>query len=90
RMVNDQHIEEKISWSENGESFIVFDIYEFSEAILPQYFKHNKWSSFVRQLNTYGFCKVTDYKNDNDKQTSEFRHPLFYRNGQHVLHKIRR
>ncbi|CAO3611256.1 unnamed protein product [Cunninghamella echinulata] len=89
-MVNDQHIEEKISWSDNGESFIVLDIYEFSEVILPKYFKHNKWSSFVRQLNTYGFCKVTDYKNDNDKQTSEFTHPLFYRNGHHALHKIRR
>lgn len=51
-MVNDQNIKKLISWSDNGESFFVFDIYEFSQVVLPQYFKHNKWSSFVRQLNS--------------------------------------
>ncbi|CAO3618101.1 unnamed protein product [Cunninghamella blakesleeana] len=89
-MVNDQSIKDWISWSDSGESFLVYDINGFSQEVLPKYFKHSKWSSFIRQLNTYGFCKVADYKNSNDKQTSEFKHPLFNRNGQQVLHKIRR
>ena len=41
-------------WSEKGDTFIVKDVKIFSEQIIPTVFKHNNFSSFVRQLN---FCK---------------------------------
>lgn len=41
-------------WSEKGDTFIVKDVKNFSEQIIPTVFKHNNFSSFVRQLN---FCK---------------------------------
>ena len=59
QLVNDQDNCGLVSWSSNGRSFIVFDQVKFSKQILPNYFKHQKMNSFVRQLNMYGFKKVS-------------------------------
>ena len=42
-----------VSWNEVGDGFVVWHPAEFSDLILPKYFKHNNFSSFIRQLNTY-------------------------------------
>lgn len=52
RMLEDPSIHHLISWSENGELFSVSNPTAFSKIVLPQYFKHNNWQSFVRQLNS--------------------------------------
>eukprot|EP00567_Pseudictyota_dubia_P000193 CAMPEP_0197464964 /NCGR_PEP_ID=MMETSP1175-20131217/64296_1 /TAXON_ID=1003142 /ORGANISM="Triceratium dubium, Strain CCMP147" /LENGTH=508 /DNA_ID=CAMNT_0043000967 /DNA_START=99 /DNA_END=1625 /DNA_ORIENTATION=- len=46
------------SWSEDGETFVVKNADVFEKKIIPQFFKHSKFSSFVRQLNFYGFRKI--------------------------------
>lgn len=48
-------------WTDNGESFVISNPQAFAETVIPLYFAHSNFSSFVRQLNFYGFRKV---KND--------------------------
>jgi hypothetical protein len=42
-----------LHWSQDGSSFVCPNPTEFSKEVLPNYFKHNNWQSFVRQLNMY-------------------------------------
>ncbi|CAM0911740.1 unnamed protein product [Alopecurus aequalis] len=58
QLVDDPAVDDIISWNEDGSTFIVWRPAEFARDLLPKYFKHNNFSSFVRQLNTYGFRKI--------------------------------
>ena len=52
-MVDDPSTDVVVSWSANNNSFVVWNVPEFARDLLPKFFKHNNFSSFVRQLNTY-------------------------------------
>lgn len=52
-MIDDPLTNSVVSWSHSGCSFVVWNPPEFAQVLLPKYFKHNNFSSFVRQLNTY-------------------------------------
>lgn len=52
-LVDDPSLDAIISWGVRGDSFVVWNPIEFARVILPRNFKHNNFSSFVRQLNTY-------------------------------------
>ncbi|OMO79251.1 Heat shock factor (HSF)-type, DNA-binding protein [Corchorus olitorius] len=53
QIVDDPVTDHIVSWGEDETSFVVWRPPEFARDLLPNYFKHNNFSSFVRQLNTY-------------------------------------
>ncbi|ORX83014.1 hypothetical protein K493DRAFT_307704 [Basidiobolus meristosporus CBS 931.73] len=93
-MVIDKQYQHLISWNYSGTSFIVCNIMEFSREVLPKHFKHNNFSSFVRQLNMYGFHKVNKsprgHRTLAENQIWEFSHPKFLRGRPDLLDDIKR
>lgn len=83
QLLNDPNSAQFIAWSESKDGFVVQNPVDFASQILPKYFKHNNFCSFIRQLNTYGFHKV-------ESKQWEFRHDSFQQGRPELLKNILR
>lgn len=72
-------------WNATGDTIIVSQLETFVAMVLPRFFKHRNFPSFVRQLNLYGFHKTVL-----DSKRLEFQHPYFKRGRPDLLHLIKR
>ncbi|KAF9462709.1 hypothetical protein BDZ94DRAFT_1260572 [Collybia nuda] len=94
-MVNDPNNVELIRWSDAGDTFFVLDHERFAREVLGRWFKHQNFSSFVRQLNMYGFHKIPHLqqgvlRSDTDTEFWNFAHPHFHRGQPDLLCLIQR
>mmetsp|Transcript_5685 Transcript_5685/g.9691 ORF Transcript_5685/g.9691 Transcript_5685/m.9691 type:complete len:98 (-) Transcript_5685:12-305(-) len=47
-----------VSWVPSGEAFRISNLSRLESETLPQYFRHSRFQSLVRQLNFYNFRKI--------------------------------
>lgn len=64
-----------IHWNKDGKKIIITNVTELTEVVLPKFFKHRNYSSFVRQLNIYDFHKCKGISEFGE----EFEHSEFNR-----------
>ncbi|KAF8701067.1 hypothetical protein AX14_000572 [Amanita brunnescens Koide BX004] len=94
-MVNDLRNADLIRWSDAGDSFFVLDHERFAREVLGRWFKHQNFSSFVRQLNMYGFHKIPHLqqgvlRSDTETEFWNFAHASFHRGQPDLLYLIQR
>jgi hypothetical protein len=73
--IEEEGLSHIVSWSPHGRSFAVHDSQAFISKVMPLFFRQSKISSFQRQLNLYGFARLT--RNGPDK--GAYYHEYFLR-----------
>ncbi|CAD8122351.1 unnamed protein product [Paramecium sonneborni] len=84
-ILENPQLQDIVGWNEDGSGFLVKNVIAFSDQVLPMYFKHRNFASFVRQMNMYGF-----HKSRSDLKENEFIHPHFKKDQRNLLKKIKR
>lgn len=90
-MVNDSKNSDFIRWMPDGKSIQVVNREAFEKNVLPKHFKHSNFSSFVRQLNMYGWHKVQDVNSGSMHSNDEhwqFQSPNFIKGREDLLDNI--
>jgi len=74
-----------VSWQPHGRCFVVRKVKYFSETVLPRFFQQKKYASFQRQLNLYGFNRITK-----GPDKGSYYHELFLRGKKFLCRGISR
>lgn len=76
---------EIVCWMPHGRAWKVLKPREFEVRVIPTYFEHAKFSSFIRQANGWGFRRLTHGPDRN-----AYYHPLFLRALPHLCKEMKR
>lgn len=85
-MVSNQANWAAVRFNKDGTAVEIVDVSLFSDKVLPRYFKHKNISSFIRQMNMYGFEKIDGCED----AIHTFKHECFQKDQPALLAKILR
>jgi len=74
-----------VTWLPHGRSWKVLKPREFEIRVIPAYFEHSKFSSFIRQANGWGFRRITRGQDRNS-----YYHESFLRGLPHLCKMMKR
>jgi hypothetical protein len=77
--------EDIISWLPHGRAWRIVRHKAFEERVIPLFFRHGRYSSFARQVNGWGFRRITHGTDYN-----AYYHEMFLRGLPHICNKMRR
>ena len=92
-LLNEEKYRKAIRWSESGGAILITDGEVFKRQVLDEsaeMFKTRNFTSFVRQLNLYGFRKVPVNGKGDPSKNMEFEHVHFKRNKPELMHLVKR
>lgn len=69
----------------DGRSWRILQQKEFEQRVIPLYFRHGRYASFARQVNGWGFKRITSGSDYNS-----YYHQLFLRGLPHLAEKMKR
>lgn len=82
---HEEEISAIITWLPHGRSWIVRDKSEFLKKVAPSHFQISKFESFTRQVNGWGFKRITQGPDINS-----YYHELFLRGMPHLIQWMKR
>eukprot|EP00934_Nitzschia_sp_Nitz4_P004815 Nitzschia sp. Nitz4//scaffold151_size53849//43855//45101//NITZ4_006730-RA/size53849-snap-gene-0.35-mRNA-1//-1//CDS//3329537165//4805//frame0 len=74
-----------ISWLPHGRSWRILQQQAFKEKVIPIFFRHGRYSSFARQVNGWGFKRISHGSDFNS-----YYHEMFLRGMPHLCDRMRR
>lgn len=74
-----------IAWSHSGKEWRVLKPNTFAKNIIPQYFQHDQYNSFMRQVNAWGFTRINF-----GPTTNYYTHEFFVRDRPDLCQQMRR
>ena len=82
--------EQIVSWQLDGCAFKVVDKNSFVHLILPKYFNQTSYKSFLRQVNLYGFSRISKSKAKGGLAGGCYYHRYFVRGQKQLCSQIHR
>lgn len=92
-LLSEEKYRKAIRWSESGGAILISDGEAFKRQVLDEsaeMFKTRNFTSFVRQLNLYGFRKVPVNGKGDPSKNMEFEHVHFKRDKPELMHLVKR
>lgn len=83
--VEEDGLSHVISWQPHGRCFVIHKPKDFTDHVMPKYFRQTKITSFQRQLNLYGFSRLTI-----GKDNGGYYHELFLKGKVFLANKMSR
>eukprot|EP00934_Nitzschia_sp_Nitz4_P009056 Nitzschia sp. Nitz4//scaffold17_size182527//79834//81297//NITZ4_001851-RA/size182527-snap-gene-0.279-mRNA-1//1//CDS//3329539331//9046//frame0 len=84
-MLDSEDEPDVVSWLPHGRAFLVRNPKEFTDRVMPKYFRQTKLTSFQRQLNLYGFRRLTQ-----GPDAGAYYHELFLRGRPQLCMRMQR